>query len=159
MALTNSQVVPAILRGEYAENARGSFWGDGSPSRWTRASRGYMPHKVGKSLDIVADRNGGITGIIMSYATPIAVQIAGIWLCVDTSYSTTTSAKHMPHLPERARWLPTDASVEDVENVLAGYTVYDPWKKAFRRGHAARPETQRYWRELAARDLAEAVAA
>ena len=160
MSLTNSQVVPEILRGRDAENARGSFWGSGSPSRYTRANRGYIPRRVAESLDTVAEKHGGITGIIMSYATPLAVEIAGVWLRPDVTYSMTTSSRHAPHLWRLdARYLPADASVDDVENVIAGYVVYDPWKKSFRRGHAARPETQRYWRELAARELAEAVAA
>ena len=160
MALTNSQVVPAIAAGRDAENGTGSFWGSGSPSRWTHAHRGYIPEKVGRALDAVAEKHGGIEAIVMSYDTPIAVKIAGVWLRPDVSYSTTTSTQHAPYLGQLGcRWLPCDASVEDVENVIAGFVVYDPWKKAFRRGHAARPETQRYWRELAARELAEAVAA
>ena len=160
MSLTNSQVVPAIMRGRDAENGRGSFWGSGSPSRYTRANRGYIPHRVAESLDTVAARHGGIQAIIFSYATPIAVKIAGVWLRPDATYSATTSSRHQSQLWQLdAKWLPADASVDDVENVIAGYVVYDPWKKSFRRGHAARPETQRYWRELAARELAEAVAA
>lgn len=139
MALTNSQVVPEIMRGRDAENARGSFWGSGSPSRFTRANRGYIPRRVGESLDAVAEKHGGITGIIMSYATPLAVEIAGVWLRPDVTYSRTTSSKHAPHLYQTgAKWLPADASVEDVENVIAGHTVYDPWKKAFRRGPVSR---------------------
>ena len=139
MALTNSQVVPAIMRGRDAENGRGSFWGSGSPSRWTRVARGWIQHTpVARSLDIVAEKHGGITGIIMSYATPLAVEIAGVWLRPDISHSRTTQSRHAPHLPASCRWLPWDASVEDVENVLAGFTVYDPWKKSFRRGPVSR---------------------
>ena len=144
MSLTNSQVVTEILRGRDAENARGSFWGSGSPSRWTRANRGYIPRRVAESLDAVAEIHGGITGIIMSYATPLAVEIAGVWLRPDVTYSMTTSSKHAPNLwPLGARWLPWDASVEDVENVLAGFVVYDPWSKSFSRGPVTRPENAR----------------
>lgn len=144
MALTNSQVVPEILRGRDAENGRGSFWGSGSPSRWTRVARGWIQHTpVARSLDIVAEKHGGIEAIVLSYATPLAVKIAGVWFRPDISHSPTTSSKHAPHLPASCRWLPWDASVEDVENVLAGYTVYDPWRKTFRRGAVARPENVR----------------
>ena len=138
MSLTNSQVIPEILRGRDAENGRGSFWGSGSPSRWTRVERGYIPRRVAESLDAVAEKHGGLQAIIFSYATPIAVKIAGVWLRPDVTYSATTSSRHAPHLPASCRWLPWDASVEDVENVLAGFTVYDPWKKAFRRGPVSR---------------------
>ena len=142
MALTNSQVVPEILRGRDAENARGSFWGSGSPSRYTRANRGYIPRRVAESLDTVAEKHGGITGIIMSYATPLAVKIAGVWFRPDISHSRTTQSKHAPNLwPLGAHWLPWDASVEDVENVLAGFVVYDG--KSFRRGPVTRPENAR----------------
>lgn len=139
MALNNSQVVPEILRGRDAENARGSFWGSGSPSRWTRVARGWIGHlPAARSLDTVAEKHGGVDAIIMSYSTPIAVKIAGVWFRLAVTHSMTTSSKHMPHLPASCRWLPHDASVEDVENVLAGFTVYDPWKKSFHRGPVSR---------------------
>ena len=140
MALTNSQVVPEILRGRDAENGRGSFWGSGSPSRWTRVARGWIQHTpVARSLDIVAEKHGGIEAIVLSYATPLAVKIAGVWFRPDISHSRTTQSKHAPNLwPLNAQPLPCDASVEDVENVLAGFTVYDPWKKSFRRGPVSR---------------------
>lgn len=163
MALTNSQVVPAIAAGRAengVSNGTGSFWGTSNPSRFARVNRGYIPHAVGSALDAVAEKHGGVQAIIFSYATPIAVKIAGAWLRPDVTYSATTSSRHQSQLWQLdAKWLPADASVDDVENVIAGFVVYDPWKKSFRRGHAARPETQRYWRELAARELAEAVAA
>lgn len=144
MSLTNSQVVPEILRGRDAENARGSFWGSGSPSRYTRANRGYIPRRVAESLDTVAEKHGGITGIIMSYATPLAVEIAGVWLRPDVTYSMTTSSKHAPNLWRLdARYLPADASVEDVENVIAGYTVYNPHTQKMSRGPVERPEAAR----------------
>lgn len=145
MALTNSQVAPEILRGRDAENGRGSFWGSGSPSRWTRVARGLIQHTpVARSLDIVAEKHGGIEAIVLSYATPLAVKIAGVWFRPDISHSRTTQSKHAPNLwPLNAQSLPWDASVEDVENVLAGYTVYDPWRKTFRRGAVTRPENAR----------------
>ena len=139
MALNNSQVVPEILRGRDAENGRGSFWGSGSPSRWTRVTRGWIGHlPAARSLDTVAEKHGGVDAIILSYATPIAVKIAGVWFRLAVTHSMTTSSKHMPHLPSSCRWLPADASVEDVENVLAGYVVFNPWTKSFQRGPVTR---------------------
>lgn len=143
MALTNSQVVPAIAAGRDAENGTGSFWGSGSPSRWTRAHRGYIPEKVGRALDAVAEKHGGIEAIVMSYATPIAVKIAGVWLRPDVSYSATTSTRHATHLWQLGcRWLPWDASAQDVADVIAGYTVYDPHTQKMSRGPVTRPGAQ-----------------
>lgn len=140
MALTNSQVVPAIAAGRDAENGTGSFWGSGSPSRWTRANRGYIPEKVGRAMDAVAEENGGIEAIVMSYATPIALKIAGVWLRPDVSYSATTSTRHATHLWQLGcRWLPADATAQDVADVIAGYTVYDPRTQKMSRGPVVRP--------------------
>ena len=139
MALTNYQVVPAIAAGRDAKNGTGSFWGSGSPSRWTRANRGYIPRRVAESLDAVAERHGGIEAIVMSYATPIAVKIAGVWLRPDVRYSTTTSTQHAPYLGQLGcRWLPRDASAQDVEDVIAGYVEYDPADGKMHRGPVSR---------------------
>lgn len=139
--VSNADVVNIVNYGGDAENGRGSFWGTGSPSRFTRANRGYIPEKVGQALDTAADNHGGIDAIIYSYATPIAVKIAGVWLVPDVRYSATTSTKHATHLWKlgNVAYLPADASAEDVENIIAGYVVYDRWN-GMRRGNVTRPE-------------------
>jgi hypothetical protein len=146
MALTNSQVVPAIAAGRAdngVSNGTGSFWGTSNPSRFARVNRGYIPHAVGSAQDTVAAQHGGPQAIIFSYATPIAVKIAGVWLRPDVSYSATTSTRHATHLWQLGcRWLPWDATAQDVEDVIAGYVEYDPRSGKMRRGAVVRPENE-----------------
>lgn len=146
MALTNSQVVPAIAAGRAnngVSNGTGSFWGTSNPSRFARVNRGYIPHAVGSALDAVAEKHGGAQAIIFSYATPIAVKIAGVWLRPDVTYSATTSTRHATHLWQLGcRWLPWDATAQDVEDVIAGYVEYDPRSGKMRRGAVVRPENE-----------------
>lgn len=146
MALTNSQVVPAIAAGRAengVSNGTGSFWGTSNPSRFARVNRGYIPHAVGSALDAVAEKHGGVQAIIFSYATPIAVKIAGVWLRPDVTYSATTSSRHQSQLWQLdARWLPWDATAQDVEDVIAGYVEYDPRSGKMRRGAVVRPENE-----------------
>lgn len=143
MALTNSQVVPAIAAGRAdngVSNGTGSFWGTSNPSRFARVNRGYIPHAVGSALDAVAEKHGGPQAIIFSYATPIAVKIAGVWLRPDVTYSATTSTRHATHLWQLGcRWLPWDATAQDVEDVIAGYVEYDPADGKMHRGAVVRP--------------------
>ena len=146
MALTNSQVVPAIAAGRAdngVSNGTGSFWGTSNPSQFARVNRGYIPSAVGQALDTVAAQHGGPQAIIFSYATPIAVKIAGVWLRPDVTYSATTSTRHATHLWQLgARWLPWDATAQDVADVIAGYTVYDPHAQKMSRGPVTRPGAQ-----------------
>ena len=173
--LTIEQVCPVIARGGDAENTSGNFWGSGTaPSKYWTADRGWMPKNythgaygrrgtsrpLGRELDEAAKILGGYQGVVYSFATPVALKMGDVWIVPNVSYSVRT-ARHMGNLYQLGdvRYIPRDASAQEIVDVVHGYIVLDRWKGTYRRGHAARPETQRYWRELAARELAEAAAA
>jgi uncharacterized RmlC-like cupin family protein len=123
MAYTNAQIVPAAVRGLNAETPNGNFS--------TRRNNGYigyrgnLPHKISKTLDAFVGR---ITQSIYSYSTPIAVCIDGVWIVPDVTYSITTSAKHASQLYMLGGFhrVPWDATVEDVERIIAGQMKYVP---------------------------------
>ena len=178
--VTNSEVASIVDRGGSAQNGRGSFYG--SPvSAFFSADRGWMPRihafyregshtvhlpetrSLGRELDKVAEKFGGYQAVIFSYATPVALKIDDVWIIPDVRYSATTSTKHQSQLWKlNGRYIPADATAEDIENVLKGYVEYGSRTKRFYRGWNMRQETAQYYDKLAAREsatLAEAVAA
>lgn len=142
--LTNSEVVRHILWDNNAVSSTGNLsgYGEAHRARRCRVSNGYIPEKVAKSLQAVADSLGGITGIIYSYSTPIAVRIDNTWLVPDVKYSATTSSKHQSQLYIlNPRYLPWDASEDDVYDILNGYVKYDRTTGKFERGWNTRHES------------------
>lgn len=144
MRTNNSNVVSIIARGGIAENHTSSFWGaDAAHESIFSARRGYLPEKVARALDEAANQLGGYQAVIFSYATPIALKIAGVWLRPDVTYSMTTSSKHQSQLWQLgAKWLPADATAQDVRDVIAGYVEYDPADGKMHRGPVVRPENK-----------------
>lgn len=143
--MNNDQVIPEVARGGLAQNRGGSFSGHGKQlAPHTRVNRGHIPKKVAYALEIVARELGGLQGMVLSYDTPIAVKIAGVWIQPHVTYSTTTSSKHATHLYRLApRAVPWDASPEDILDIIAGYIEFDRHKNIMRRGPVARLEGAR----------------
>lgn len=142
--LSNSEVVRHILWDSNAESSTGNLWGYGEAwrARQKRLNVGYIPEKVAKSLQAVADNLGGVSGIIYSYGTPIAVRIDNMWLVPDVKYSATTSSKHQSQLYIlNPRYLPWDASEDDVYDILNGYVKYDRTTQKMERGWNTRHES------------------
>ena len=170
--LTIEQVCPIIARGGEAENTSGNFWGSGSaPSPYWTADRGWMPQNyfygergtvkhrrpLGRELDEAARILGGYQGIVYSFATPVALKMGDVWIVPDISYSVRTG-RHMGNLYQLGdvRYIPRDASAQEIVDVVRGYIHYGRWSKSYSRGDQMRAETARYLDALAAR---EAVAA
>lgn len=131
---TNREVFWIVNRGGEVSGYSRNFWGR-QGGTFTRANDGYIPKRVGRNLDAVAARRGGIEAIIYSYATPIAVRIDGVWLIPHVSYSATTG-KHQSHLS--GEWIPWDASEDEIESIIDGYIRYDWYRQKYHKGHNER---------------------
>ena len=150
MALTNSQIPGIALRGGSGENGRGSFWTEPG----TIYSAGWHASAVYYRLKAMEREGYKIVHAIYSYRTPILIEVEApsgerVWLRWDVTYSATTGSRHLSQcwrIP--SKWLPWDASVEDMIGVIEGYTVYVPPRKrdgigSFRRGPVDRPSVRR----------------
>lgn len=128
---TNESIVPAALRGEYAETANGNF--STHPAVYG-AYAGNMPKAWAR---LYAERVSArkVSQVIFSYRTPIAWLDADYgWIIPTVTYSVTTSGKHQPHLhrgwnrpglPDPSRLsMPWDATPEDARRVLSRELVF-----------------------------------
>ena len=154
--LTIEQVCPVIARGGDAENTSGNFWGSGTaPSKYWTADRGWMPQNytygargarghsrpLGRELDKAAEILGGYQGIVYSFATPIALKMGDVWIIPAVSYSVRTG-RHMGNLYQldgMRKYIPADASAQEIVDVVRGYISYDSHRKTYSRGYVTRP--------------------
>lgn len=136
--MNHDEAMRRIANGGEVSGYDRNLWGQGSDlSRYWSANRGYMPKRTAKVLDELAEMHGGYEGVVYSYGTPIAVKIGGVWLAPDVSYSATTSGRHQSQLYILgAKWMPRDAGIEELGQILAGCIVYDRYPKKYRKGRA-----------------------
>ena len=115
---TNDQIVPLAQRGVRAKTATGNMSTDpGQTYYW-----GYLPHRLQDAFRAIRER---ISQTIYSYGTPIAIQVDGVWIIPDVTYSATTSSKHQTHLWQLGGlYVPYDCSLDELERVIAGYMRY-----------------------------------
>lgn len=139
--ITNRDVFGIVNRGGSVSGHSRNFYGYAEVGSYFSANRGYIPKGVARALDALAERHGGYTGVLYSYATPIAVRIAGVWFAPDVSYSATTGSKHQGNLGI-VSWVPWDAGVDELESILYGYIKYDRCSKKYNRGPNRREETR-----------------
>ena len=137
--ITNKDVFGIVDRGGNVSGYGRNFYGFGDLKKsWVRVDSEYVPKKVARSLEDLAQKRGGFEAVLYSYATPIAVKIAGVWLAPDVSYSATTSTRHQSQLYGRTKWIPGDAGLDELESVLDGYMEYDRYGKRYHRGPVRR---------------------
>ena len=118
-----------IANGGYVSGQNSTLHGIGSRadiSGYFSANRGYIPERVAKALDQLAEERGGYEGVVYSYRTPIALKIAGVWFAPDVSYSATTGGKHQSLLSLLGdlRWIPWDSGIMELRSVIDGDIVY-----------------------------------
>lgn len=126
---TNKSIVPAALRGETVETANGNM---STVNVAGRTHYGYWKGNMPKSWDALYServREGHVTQVIFSYATPIAWRDSEHgWIVPVVRYSATTSSKHQTHLYRlkgRQLYLPYDATAEDAQRVLDGRMIFN----------------------------------
>lgn len=127
---TNAQIVGYAIRGANARTTSGAFKTHESPHSGDLPSRFYGSWNTARMCDNLHElhRQGRVQQIIESYATTLAFLVDGQWLIIDDSYSVTTNGKHMTHLYRlpNQHYVPRDASLEEIERILAGHMIYTP---------------------------------
>lgn len=123
--LNNDQIVGYANRGEAGQTKNGNFW---TVPGFT-GNCGFLPSDLYYGFRAINSQGVGhrIEQTIYSYSTPIAIKIDGVWIIPDVTYSATTSSKHATHLyrlRDRIEYIPRDASVEEIERVIAGKQRY-----------------------------------
>lgn len=130
MAFTNSDIVPAALKGKSRTSATGSFSTEYYRPEFTRYGAPYvgmLPKRLARILN-ARFATGAVSQVIYSYSTPIAWKDGDMWVVPFVKYSATTSTKHMPHLyslPNRQS-IPFDAGMDEYMRVLDGAMAYNP---------------------------------
>jgi hypothetical protein len=124
---TNADIVTYALKGESAITTSGAFKSHANPTYQNLPSRFYgswnHPHMVAALHAL--HQHGRIEHTLESYATTVAFKIDGQWVVIDDSYSVTTNGKHLTHCYRlNPVYVPRDASLEEIDRVVAGLTVY-----------------------------------
>ena len=115
---TNNEIVPLAQRGVRAETATGNMSTEPGHTYYG----GCLPHRLQEAF---RQMRGRISQTIYSYSTPIALCIDGVWIIPDVTYSATTSTKHQSQLWQLdGVCVPWDASLEEIERVIAGKMIY-----------------------------------
>ena len=129
-ARTNSDIVPAALKGQSTRTRSNSFStypvtaSRDIPSA-TSGGGSWLSRRMSDNLQGLADA-GRLGQVILSYRTVIAFQLDGQWIRIDDSHSAITSVHHeskLWKLPD-AVWCPRDASREELDRIAAGLTRY-----------------------------------
>lgn len=128
MRYTNSDIVPAALRGEDAATYNGNFSTDHYRPGFTRYGAPYVGYLPPRLATILNQRfsAGAISQVIYSYSTPIAWKDGDVWIIPEVTYSATTSSKHQSELYRlHGRYIPGDAGMDEYLRVLEGHAVYE----------------------------------
>lgn len=127
---TNLDIVSHALCGDNARTTTGNM---STEARKPHIQWSQLPRPLRRTLGELSYK---VKQTIYSYSTPIAVLIDGVWLVPDVKYSATTGSKHqskLHYLPD-LQYIPWDATVEDVQRVVAGFMEYSRATGKYTRG-------------------------